>query len=89
MPKNEATLYRLPNCPYGKRARELLDANGYTVDDHILDSHGDAEAFMQKQGVESTPQVFIDGQRIGGSEALEDYLAHHASEAGLTSPNLP
>jgi len=28
MPKKTAELYRLPFCPYGMRAKELLETNG-------------------------------------------------------------
>ena len=74
-----ATLYRmvLPDhtCPFGVRAKQMLEAGGYTVDDHILSSREEVDAFEEEQGVETTPQVFIGGERIGGSDDLEDYLA--------------
>lgn len=74
-----ATLYRmvLPDhvCPFGVRAKELLDQNGFTVDEHILGSREEVDAFKAEHGVEATPQVFIDGERIGGSDDLERYLA--------------
>lgn len=73
-----ATLYRmvLPEhvCPFGVRAKEMLERAGYRVDDWILDSRTAVEAFKAEQGVATTPQVFIDGERIGGSDALERYL---------------
>lgn len=74
----QATLYRmvLPDhtCPFGVRAKEMLEAAGYTIDEHILTSRGEVDAFEQEQGVQTTPQIFIDGERIGGSDALEAYL---------------
>ncbi|MGI4879567.1 MAG: glutaredoxin domain-containing protein [Janthinobacterium lividum] len=79
MADKHATLYRmiLPDhtCPFGVRAKELLDAAGFTVDDRILASREAVDAFEAKHGVETTPQVFIDGERIGGSDELEVYLA--------------
>lgn len=73
-----ATLYRmiLPDhtCPFGVRAKELLEQNGYEVEDNILSSRDEVEAFEQEQGVSTTPQVFIDGERIGGSDELEQFL---------------
>ncbi len=62
-------------CPFGVRARELLDAAGYEVDDRILSSREEVDAFEAEHGVETTPQVFIAGKRIGGSDDLEAYLA--------------
>lgn len=74
-----ATLYRmvLPDhtCPFGVRAKAMLEAAGYAVDDRILRSRGEVDAFEAEQGVDTTPQVFIAGERIGGSDDLERYLA--------------
>ena len=73
-----ATLYRmvLPDhtCPFGIRAKEMLEEAGYEVDDRILASRGEVDAFEEEQGVETTPQVFIGGERIGGSDELARYL---------------
>lgn len=75
----EAKLYRmvLPDhtCPFGVRAKELLEAQGFEVDEHILGSREEVEAFKSEQGVETTPQIFIGGERIGGSDDLERHLA--------------
>jgi len=75
----EATLYRmvLPDhtCPFGVRAKELLEDAGYEIDDRVLSSREQVEAFEEQQGVETTPQVFIEGERIGGSDDLERYLS--------------
>ena len=74
-----ATLYRmvLPEhtCPFGVRALSLLQDAGYEVDDHVLRSRAEVDAYESETGVETTPQVFIDGARIGSSEELEHYLA--------------
>jgi glutaredoxin len=37
-------------------------------------SDEDVEAFKAEQGVAKTPQVFIGGERIGGSDDLETFL---------------
>ena len=73
-----ATLYRmvLPDhvCPFGVRAQKMLEQHGYQVDERILSSRDEVEAFKAEQGVPTTPQVFIAGERIGGSDDLERYL---------------
>jgi glutaredoxin len=61
------------------RAKELLETNGFEINDHIFQSHGDADRFMSENGVDTTPQVFIDGERIGGSDELEQYLREHSA----------
>jgi glutaredoxin 3 len=73
-----ATLYRmvLPEhtCPFGVRARELLDEAGYEIDDRILRTREEVDALKAELGVATTPQIFIDDERIGGCEELERYL---------------
>ncbi len=74
-----ATLTRmvLPDhiCPFGVRAKQLLQGAGYSVDDHILRTREEVDAFKAEQGVATTPLIVIDGDRIGGSDELEAYLA--------------
>lgn len=76
--QKSAILYRmvLPDhvCPFGVRAKEMLETAGYAVDDRILSTREEVDAFKADQGVETTPQVFIDGERIGGSDDLQRYF---------------
>lgn len=69
-----ATLYRMATdehiCPFGLKSRDLLDREGYVVEDHLLRSRAEADDFMVEHNVETTPQTFIGGQRIGGYDAL-------------------
>lgn len=73
-----AVLYRmvLPDhvCPFGVRAKALLDAHGYAVEEHLLRSRDEVNRFEAEQGVDTTPQIFIGGRRVGGSDDLERYL---------------
>lgn len=73
-----ATLYRmiLPDheCPFGRRAKQMLESAGFAIDEHILRSRDEVEAFKAEHGVSTTPQIFIDGARIGGSDDLEPFL---------------
>jgi glutaredoxin len=74
----QATLYRmvLPEhtCPFGVRAKGMLEEAGYEVDERILSSREEVDAFQEQEGVSTTPQVYIDGERIGGSDDLKRYL---------------
>lgn len=74
----KATIYRMVMkehiCPFGLKARDLLVRNGFEVDDHWLRTREQTDAFMREQGVETTPQVFIQGIRIGGHDDLRRYL---------------
>lgn len=74
----QATLYRmvLPDhtCPFGVRAKQMLEEAGFAVDDRLLSSREEVDAFKAEHDVATTPQVFIDGERIGGSDELRLYL---------------
>jgi glutaredoxin len=78
MSQRKATLYRMKlpthECPYGLLARRMLEDSGFEIDEHLLTSREEVDAFQTEQGVDTTPQVFIDGERIGGSDELADYL---------------
>lgn len=78
MTERRATLYRmvLPDhtCPFGVKAKHLLEQNGFTVDDRILDTRDAVDQIEEEFSVETTPQIFIDGERIGGTDDLERYL---------------
>jgi glutaredoxin len=61
-------------CPYGLKARHLLRSRGYQVDDRWLTSREETDAFKAEHGVATTPQVFIEGERIGGHDDLRRHL---------------
>lgn len=73
-----ATLYRMETdehtCPFGLRARDLLKRQGYRVDDRILRTRKDADDIKLSLNVKTTPQVIIDGQRIGGYQELRQFF---------------
>ena len=77
-PEKTAVLYRmvLPDhiCPYGLKARHLLRSKGYKVDDRLLTTRAEVDAFKESLGVATTPQIFIDNERIGGHDDLRRHL---------------
>ena len=84
-----ARLYRMVMekhvCPYGIKAKWLLESKGYTVEDHWLQSRDQTDAFKRQHSVETTPQVFIGDERIGGYTALRAYFDNPVSKSGETS----
>ena len=61
-------------CPYGLKSKDLLERQGFEVEDHPLDTREDTDAFMEKHGVETTPQTFIGDERIGGYDDLRVFF---------------
>ena len=84
-----ASLYRMvmPShiCPYGIKSRWLLRRHGYRVDDHWLKSRAETDAFKAQHDVKTTPQTFINGQRIGGHDDLRRYLGLKVRDPNATS----
>jgi glutaredoxin len=80
---SQAVLYRMvkPNhlCPFGLKAKDLLVRHGFEVEDQKLTTDEATAAFKSERQVSTTPQIFIDGVRIGGYDALREHL-------GLSAP---
>lgn len=72
-------------CPYGLKARHLLRRKGYRVEDHHLTSRAETDAFKAAHGVKTTPQVFIDGTRIGGYDDLRRHFGLRVADPDATS----
>ncbi len=70
MPQIE--MYTQPWCPYCTRAKSILDGKG--VPYREIDAPGGtparAEAMRRAGGRTSVPQIFIDGQHVGGCDDL-------------------
>jgi glutaredoxin len=73
-----AVLYRMvmPKhvCPFGLKAKDLLERRGYKVEDYHLSTREETDAFKARHGVNTTPQAFIDGVRIGGYDDLRRHF---------------
>ena len=84
-----AILYRMVMpahiCPYGLKAKYLLERRGYAVDDRWLTTREATDAFKAEQGVKTTPQIFIDGQRIGGHDDLRRHFGLAVSDPEATT----
>ena len=84
-----AVLYRMVMdkhvCPWGLRARHLLKSEGYAVDDRWLTTREATDAFKAEHDVKTTPQTFIDAQRVGGYDDLRRHFGKSVAEPGATS----
>lgn len=72
-------------CPFGLKALSLLRRKGYAVEDHTLTSRDEIDAFKRAHGVETTPQIWIDGERIGGYTDLKQYFGYRVIGKGETT----
>lgn len=87
--RRTATLYRMvmPDhlCPYGLKSKYLLQREGFAVDDHHLRSRAETEAFKSQHDVQSTPQTWVDGERVGGYDALREHFGKTSSSRSDTA----
>lgn len=68
----DVTIYTTMLCPYCFRAKALLDEKGVAYDEIDVGMDPDKRAEMEARanGGYTVPQIFIDGQHIGGSDEL-------------------
>lgn len=88
-PAKQATLYRMVMdkhlCPFGLKSLDLLKRKGFDVEDNWLTSRDQTDAFMEQHDVETTPQTFINGQRIGGYDELRQHFGKKVKAKDETS----
>ena len=84
-----AVIYRmvLPDheCPYGRRAKQMLDDNGFEVDEHILSTRAEVDAFKAEHGVSTTPLIFpwsiLTNIILAGTRSASTSHPSHSSAA--------
>ena len=86
--KRKAAIYRMVmphhTCPYGLKAKDLLERSGYEVEDHHLTTRDETDAFKARHNVATTPQVFIGGKRVGGYDDVRRFLGKSVIDPGAT-----
>lgn len=70
-------IYTWQTCPYCRRAKALLQSKGIDYQEISVDGDEAGRAAMARRsgGKRSVPQIFINGQHVGGCDEL------HALEA--------
>lgn len=87
--EKRAAIYRMETgehvCPFGLKSKSLLKRQGFEVDDNILSTRTEQDAFKAVHGVETTPQTFINGERIGGYDDLRRHIGKHVANKDETT----
>jgi glutaredoxin 3 len=78
-------IYTTPFCPYCVRAKRLLTGKGVEfIEIDLWQNPGRrAEMIQRANGRRTVPQVFVDGQALGGSDDI-----HALDAAGKLDPLL-
>ena len=80
MPHDVAVFSR-PGCPFCAKAKGLLRDAGIEFEELMLNRDYTDRTMRAVADVTSYPQVFIDGEHIGGSDDLEAWVAKTCREA--------
>lgn len=79
-----AVVYRMVTeshiCPFGLKTVDLLQRKGFVVEDNWLTTREETDAFKDKHDVKTTPQTFIEGERIGGFDALREHFGYKVKD---------
>ena len=67
-------LFTRPGCPFCAKAKKMLKEHDIDYEEVVVGEHISTSAVMAASGKTSVPQVFIEGQLIGGSEELQNFL---------------
>ncbi|HLR17188.1 MAG TPA: glutathione peroxidase [Alcanivoracaceae bacterium] len=77
LPQRVAILTK-PGCPHCARAKTLLKDKGYRYEEIELGQDGlSYSTLVAISGATTTPQVYIEGQRIGGADDLEQWFKNN------------
>jgi glutaredoxin-like protein len=71
----DVTLFTRKGCPFCARAKGMLNDAGIAFDELLLNQDYNEVTLRAVAGSSMVPQVFINGEHIGGSDDLEAFLA--------------
>ncbi len=77
----DVTLFSRDGCPYCTRAKGLLHDAGIHFEELVLNRDFSESTIRAVSGMTTVPQVFVNGDHIGGSEDLEAWLARNERDA--------
>lgn len=77
----DVTVFTREGCPYCVRAKGMLHDAGIQFDELVLNRDYGEVTLRAVAGASMVPQVFINGEHIGGSDELELHLAKRAKAA--------
>ena len=69
------TLFTKPGCGHCTRAKAALKAANLGYEEIVLGTDATFRSLSAVAGSTTTPQIFINGEKIGGADELEKYLS--------------
>lgn len=77
----DVTVFSRDGCPYCVRAKGMLREAGIQFEELVLNRDFHESTIRAVSGRTSVPQIFVNGEYVGGSEELEAWLAGHRKDA--------
>jgi len=77
----DVTVFSREGCPYCVRAKGMLHDAGIEFDELVLNRDFSESTIRAVSGRTSVPQIFINGEYVGGSDDLGDWLKQRAKKA--------
>lgn len=71
----DVTVFSREGCPFCVKAKGLLRDAGIEFDELVLNRDFAESTIRAVSGRSTVPQIFINGNLVGGSEELESYLS--------------
>ncbi|MEM7645799.1 MAG: glutathione peroxidase [Pseudomonadota bacterium] len=69
------TVFTRNGCEYCAEAKDLLEKNGLDYEEHVLNEDFSVKTLVAVSGGTTVPQIFVNGERIGGADDLKKYLS--------------
>ena len=71
MAENKIEIYTLEWCPYCRKAKAFLRSKGLEYEEYLIDNEErKAEMAERTGGAKTIPQIFINGEHIGGYDDI-------------------
>ena len=72
----KAIVYTKPMCGYCISAKNLLKSKGIEYEERYLDNQQEIKEFVEQHPTKRTmPQIWIDGEHVGGFKELKIKLS--------------
>jgi len=71
---HDVTVFTRPGCPYCARAKGMLDEAGIVFEELVLNRDYSERSLRAVAGASTVPQVFVNGELIGDSDAVANWL---------------
>ncbi|PMR76439.1 glutaredoxin [Billgrantia endophytica] len=82
-------IYHKRGCGWSDKAIGLLEKHDVSFEDHEFASKTEEEEFKAQHGVGTTPQVYLNGEHIGGYDALAEHFGEQDDEEESATSYVP